>query len=171
MESNLSPLDILQQIQSTDLAKVETDFPNLATGNVATTIVAAAWDTSTDKPFLGLTYELTQPWKTQAHGDVASKAVNPGDRGAKFNQRIYVGQYEDGQTHETKVYGLDSVAKLFKAVFGKDTTIKADTEGVMQLLGMPVVATLKFDPAPRNKKTGEVFGPKTEVTGWVGVKR
>ena len=93
------------------------------------------------------------------------KELQPGQRGMSINERVYVGTYEDKKTGETKWYGVDKLALLRECVFGKAT---GGTKFVpAELKGQSVTIKLQFEPAPRNEKTGEVYGPRTSVAGYV----
>ena len=93
---NLSEQDILNQLNDVDLSKVETSFPLLAPGIVPLTIGKVELRRDVEKkgmdakPYYFVEYSLAQPWKTIAFDGVESKPVNPGDRGATFNERIYI---------------------------------------------------------------------------------
>lgn len=163
--------DILSQINDVDLSKVETSFPILATGIVSVTIGKCEFVTedSKKKPgekntYLHVDYSLAQPWKTVGIDGAPSKPVNPGDRGSGMTERIYVGKFTD-KNGEEKWYGLDRIAKLREAVYGKAS------EGTKfippEMIGQPVLLNLKFNPAPVNKDTKEVYGPRTEIAGYV----
>lgn len=163
-----SELDILNQLQNIDLSTVETSFPLLASGLLTAQIQECEMKRDTDKkgddakPYLWVKYALTQPWQTVAHDGADSKPVNVG---FPISERIYVGQYADKKTGEMKWYGLDRIARLREAVFGK---APAGTKVVpAELLGQPITLRLRFDPAPRNDKTGQVYGPQTVVDGYV----
>lgn len=164
--------DILSQLNEVDLSKVETSFPMLATGIVGFVITKSLFvsEDSKKKPgeknvYADLEYSLEAAWKTQPHEGVSSKPINPGDRGSKTSERIYIGKYIDKKDGSEKWYGLDRLAKLREAVFGKAA------EGARfqpeELIGQSVLLNLKFNPAPINKDTGEVYGPRTEITGYV----
>jgi hypothetical protein len=159
-----SELDILSQVQSMDLSKVETSFPILKTGVVKATVTECKFDKdeakADAKPYLHVKYALAQPWETQPIDGVPSKPINPG---FGFTQRIYVGTYEkDG---ETKWYGVDQLARLRESAFGVATP--GSQFKPEEMIGQEVTVKLKFDPAPKNTKTGQVYGPQTTVDGFV----
>lgn len=167
----MSEQDILNQLNDVDLSKVETSFPLLATGIVPVTIGKCEFKTEPSKKregtntYLQVDYSLAQPWKTIAHDGNPSKTINPGDRGSSFSERIYVGKTLDDKTGEMKWYGLEQMAKLREAAFGKAA------EGAklipVELIGQQIMVKLTFEPEPRNKDTGEKYGPRTSVTGYV----
>lgn len=154
-------------INSIDLSTVETDFPLLATGLVGVQIQECEFKTNdkSGKPFLHVKYALTQPHKTTDHGGLPVKTINPGDRGSTLSEQIYYGNYEDKKTGEVKKYGVDKIAKLREAVFGKAQP--GDRFSAPDMLGQALVVKLRFVPEPKNEKTGEVFGPRTEVQDYV----
>lgn len=163
--------DILSQLNDVDLSKVETSFPILATGIVSVTIGKCEFvsEDSKKKPgeknvYLRVDYSLAQPWKTVGIDGSPSKPVNPGDRGSQMTERIYVGKFTDKEGAE-KWYGLDRIAKLREAVYGK----AAEGTKLMppEMIGQTVLLNLKFNPAPVNKDTKEVYGPRTEIAGYV----
>lgn len=172
---SLSEQDILNQLNEVDLSKVETSFPILAGGVVPANITDCKFVTEDSKKrqgeknvYLLVNYALAQPWKTVAHEGIPSKPINPGDRGSAFNERIYVGKTIDDKTGEEKWYGLDRIAKLREAVFGR----AAEGSRIVpaELIGQTVTLTLKFEEAPKNKDTGETYGPRTSVSGYVRKK-
>ena len=168
----MSDIDILQQINDVDLSKVETSFPILDSGIVRCTITKCEFHKEpskkkqgTDNVYLEVGYSLAQGWKTVSIDGNPSKPVNPGDRGSAFTERIYVGKFLDDKTGEEKWYGLDRIAKLREAVMGKaEAGAKLNPP---ELIGQSVILRLKFDPAPKNKDTGEVYGPRTGVDAYV----
>lgn len=167
-----SDLDILQQINSVDLSKVETSFPILDSGLVRVNIAKAEWKQEESKKEPGKTntymevqFSLAQSWRTVHHEGQISKAVNPGDRGSTFTERIYVGKYNDKNTGEEKWYGLDQVAKLRESVFGK--AAEGSRIDLLELIGQQATVKLQFEPAPKNDKTGEVMGPRTKVASYI----
>lgn len=170
----LSPEEVMAQIDNIDLSKVETAFPLLASGAVKTTIIACEWRRDTEKkgdeakPYIYVEYDLAQPWKTAIRDGIPSKAVNPGDRGSKFNERIYVGTYEDKKTGEMKWYGIERYAQLREAALGRAP--EGSKINPPELIGQSVTTNLKFEPAPVNKDTKEVMGPRTTVIGYVRKK-
>lgn len=170
--SDIPEIDILSQLNAVDLSTVETSFPLLASGVVLTSIKSAKFDKDANKPdakpFLAVEYSLTQAWKTVEHEGLTSHPVNPGDRGSQVTERIYVGKYTDKKTGDEKWYGLDRIAKLREAVFGK---APAGTQFVPEeLIGHPIALRLLFEPAPKNKDTGEVYGPRTSVAAYIRQK-
>jgi hypothetical protein len=166
-------LDIMQQMDAIDLSKVETDFPLLATGVVSAQIQTCEWKRDTEKkgddakPYCRVKYNLTQEWKTSGHNaDV--KVLQPGARGMTISEDIYVGKYTDKEGNE-QWYGLDRLAKLREAVFGK---AQPGTKfNPAEMPGQPITLRLKFDPRPVNSKTKEVYGPRTSVEDYVRGKR
>lgn len=164
-------IDIMQAMDNIDLSKVETSFPTLDSGIVSVQVAKCEYgkdDKKVDaKPYCLVEMNLTEPWKTTpAMGD--SRVINPGDRGSKIITRIYVGQYDDEKTGEKKWYGVDTLAKLREAAYGKAAGgVKFNPS---EMLGQTIRIRLKFDPAPRNKKTNEVFGPRTDVADYIAKK-
>ena len=163
-------IDILDQINNLDLSKVETSFPILATGNVLCNVLQAVFTKDEEKgaaakPYLDVKFALAQDWRTQAVDGIPSKTISPGQRGSEFSQRIYVGTYVDKKTGETKMYGVDTLAKLRESAFG--IAPEGTRFNPAHLIGQQVTVKLTFNPAPKNKDTGEVYGPRTEITGYV----
>lgn len=164
-------LNAMVDINSIDLSTVETNFPLLDNGIVTVQIQECDFkrDTATKgdaaKPYLWVKYALTQPWKTVAHEGLVVKTVNPGDRGSMLTQSIYYGNYEDKKTGEVKKYGVDRIAKLREAVFGKAGPGQRFVPA--ELLGQTLSVRLKFDPAPKNEDTGKTYGPRTEVVDYI----
>lgn len=169
----MQDIDILDQMNAIDLSKVETSFPLLATGVVEAQIQECEFKRDTEKkgddakPYLFVKYALTQPWKTVPHDGAEAKNLNPGDRGMTVTESIYIGTYVD-KNGDTKPYGVDRIALLRECVTGQKaaagTGIKTVPDAVR---GQVVLLKLKFDPAPRNNKTNEVYGPRTSVDGYV----
>lgn len=164
-------LNSMVDINSIDLSTVETDFPLLDSGVVTAQIQACSFERDTAKkgdsakPYLTVKYALTAPHKTTGHEGMTVKTINPGDRGSTLSENIYYGNYEDKKTGETKKYGIDRIAKLREAVFGK--AAEGQRFVPAEMLGQPITLRLKFDPRPTNKATGEVYGPRTEVADYV----
>lgn len=161
----------MQQMDNIDLAKVETDFPILATGVVQVQIQDCEFRRDTEKkgpdakPYCYISYNLTQPWKTQSIDGSVVKEIQPGARGSTINERVYVGTYEDKKTHEEKWYGVDRLALLRECVFGK---AQPGTKfNPAELKGQSVTIKLLFEPRPTNEKTGEVYGPRTSVATYI----
>lgn len=167
-------IDILNEMNSVDLSKVETGFPLLASGVVKTNIVKCEMRRDVEKkgdsakPYCYVEYTLSQPWKTSGH-DGPVKEIAPGGRGATFNERVYIGKYNDKNTGEEKWYGLDRVLLLREAVFGRKIN-PGEQFNPTELIGQEVQVRLKFEPAPVNKDTKEVYGPRTSVDGYVKKK-
>lgn len=159
-------IDILNQLDSVDLSTVETAFPLLKAGNVLTTISECKFtkDEGDDKkPYCLIKYTLAQPWETVTHGDLVTKPINVG---FPITQRVYVGQYEDqNDGGKLKWYGLPQLTLLRECVFGKAPP--GTKFNPAEMIGQNVTVKLKFDPAPVNKKTKEVYGPQTVVDGYV----
>lgn len=162
----MQDLDILNDLNSIDLSKVETAFPILKTGIVSATITGCEVTKDPNKPdakpYVLVKYSLAAPWETVSIDGAPTKAVNPG---FPFNERIYFGNYQDKTTGETKQYGVDRIAKLREAVFGK--AAPGTKFAPEELVGQSITVKLKFDPAPKNSKTGETYGPQTTVDGYM----
>lgn len=162
-------LDIMSQLNSVDLSKVETSFPLLKTGTVAAQIKEIGIvtpDASDKKPYVEVKYVTAQPWSTQPHDGSESKPVNPG---FPITERVYVNNWTDEKTGEVKNFGRVRLLQLREAIFGP---IQAGQQlDFAELRGQPVTLKLKFDPAPKNNKTGEIYGPQTTVDGYVKAKR
>lgn len=161
-----SELDILNSIQNVDLSKVETSFPLLKTGNVQAQIVEMTFSMKEKKdgdkyPNCMVKYALAQPWTTVAVDGAPAKDVQPG---FTFSENIYMAPVtkKDGSVDN---FGIQRLALLRECIHGKAAEgAKIQKE---DFLGQTVMVKLKFDPAPRDKKTGEVFGPRTDVDGYV----
>jgi len=164
----MSDIDILQQMNDIDLSKVETSFPMLDSGIADFQVKACEMRRDTDKkadakPYCFIELTLTAPWRTTSfNGD--SRVINPGDRGSTINKRVYIGQYEDKNTHELKWYGIDELARFRESAYGK---APAGTKfNPAEMLGQNIKARLKFDPAPKGKD-GTIYGPRTEVDAFI----
>lgn len=167
-------LDVMQMMDSIDLSKIETEFPIPTGGIVTAQIQDCEFRKDTEKkgpdakPYLYVSYNFTQPWKTQSIDGSVPKEINPGSRGSTINERIYVGYYEDKKTGEQKTYGTDRLALLSECVIGKaQPGQKFDP---MALKGQAITLKLVFEPAPRNDKTGEIYGPRTSVGSYLRKK-
>lgn len=167
-------IDILNEMNAVDLSKVETGFPLLASGVVPANIVKCEMKRDVEKkgdaakPYCYIEYTLAQPWKTCGH-DGPVTTIEVGKRGSKFNERVYIGKYNDKETGEEKWYGMDRLLLLREAVFGRK--INPGEQFVpTELIGQSVQVRLKFEPAPVNKDTKEVYGPRTSVDGYVKKK-
>lgn len=153
-----SELDIMSKLDSVDLSTVQTDFPLLKSGVVSAQIAAIEPDNT--KGRVQVKYTLAQEWQ-----DIDGKVIHPG---FTFSEFIYLNDWEDPKTGEVKNFGVQRLAQLRAAIFGKaDPGTKLNLQ---ELLGQMVTLTLKYDPEPRNKK-GEVFGPQTSVTRYVKAKK
>lgn len=162
-----SELDILSQLQNVDLSTVETAYPLLKSGIVSAQIGSIETEQDEGKaPYVHIKYTLTEPWETVPFEGRPVKTISPG---FPISERIYVQDWTDPKTGEKKNFGITRLAQLREAVFGPAT---AGTKLVLpELLGQTVTLKLKFDPAPRNKKTNEVYGPQTSVDGYVRKSR
>lgn len=160
-------LNAMINLDDIDLSTVETDFPLLASGLCGLQIqeCEAKANEKSGKLFIHVKFAITQAHKTTNHGGLTVKTINPGDRGSTLNKDIYYGKYEDTKTGELKPYGLDELTRLREAVFGKAPP--GTKFNCSEMLGQNLVGNLRFDPEPKNKKTGEVFGPRTEVASYV----
>lgn len=167
----MSEAEIMSMLTDVDLSKVETSFPILASGltqvNIAKCELRRDVDKKGDeaKPYFYIEYALANPWKTVAQNGEPSKVINPGDRGSSFNERIYVGKYTDKKDGTEKVYGLDRLAKLREAAFGKAP--EGQRFIPMEMIGQTITIDLIYEPAPKNKDTGEVYGPRTSVKNYI----
>lgn len=170
-----SELDIMSQLDSVDLSKVETSFPILAGGVASGQVTACEFKRDTEKkadakPYLFIELAITQPWSTQPREGEPGKPLNPGDRGMKTVKRIYFGDYEDKKTGETKKYGFDQMAAFRESAYGKAAEGSKFSSIPTEMLGQNIKFVLKYDPAPKNKDTGEVYGPRTEVDRFIKAK-
>lgn len=162
----MSDIDILAQIQDVDLATVETAYPVLMAGVVQASITDFELKSVEGKdgssPWAIISYSLITPWKTQPIDGNPSRDVMPG---FKFTERIYLKPWTDDKTGETKNLGVTRLALLREAIFGK---AKPGTKLIpSDFINQLVTVKLKFDPAPKNKKTGEIYGPQTYVDGYI----
>lgn len=164
-------LDILNQIQDVDLSKVETSFPVLAAGIVQAVITSIEFEKRENKkgehnPWCIVKYTLAQPWKTQPLPDVPVRDVSIG---FPITESISIKPWTDPKTGEEKNFGLTRLAMLREAVFGRAAPGAKFVPD--ELINQPINLRLKFDPAPKNKETGEVYPPQTRVDGYVKAKR
>lgn len=169
-------LDMMAMLDSVDLSKVETSFPLLASGVVTCQVSAIDFKRDTEKkadakPYLMVELTLVSPWKTVPRDGEPSKPVNPGDRGCKLVDRIYFGDYEDKKTGEAKKFGYDRMATLRESAFGKATEGARFSSIPQEMLGQTIQVELKFEAAPVNKDTKEVYGPRTSVARYIKAKR
>ena len=154
-----SELDIMSKLDSVDLSTVQTDFPLLKSGIVTAQIVTVEPDNV--KGCVVIKYTLTQDWS-----DVEGKAVKPG---FPFSEFIYLQDWEDPKTGEVKNFGVQRLAQLREAIYGK--AAPGTKLALSELAGQTVTVRLNYNPAPTNKKTGEVYGPQTSVVGYVKAKK
>lgn len=162
-----SELDSLNNPQDIDLSTVETDFPLLASGVVQCQVQECEWKTEDSKKrpgttntYLHLKVVTAQPWNSVAFEGREAKPINPG---FPITHRNYVGTYEkDGAT---KPYGTEFLARLRESAFGK--AAPGTKFNPAEMIGQAVTARLKFEPSPKNKDTGEVYGPRTSIDGFV----
>lgn len=154
-------------VNSVDLSTVQTSFPLLQSGVCQFQVQECGWQMPEDtakQPFLHIKMVTTQPWKTVPHEGAPVKEVAPG---FPMTHRIYVGKYIDKKGEE-KTYGIDAIARFRESAFGKASTgTRFNPE---EMLGQMITVRLNFNPAPKNDKTGEVYGPRTEVVGFVAKK-
>jgi hypothetical protein len=167
----MNETDVLQQIQDIDLSKVPTAYPILASGVVQATIVEFGFDQRENRKgetnnWAVVKYTLAQPWKTQPLDDTPSQEIAVG---FPFTERILIKPWTDPKTGKETLLGLQRLALLREAVFGK--AAEGTKFNGLELVGQSITLRLKFDPAPKNRETGEVYGPRTEVDGYVRAKR
>lgn len=157
-------IDILQQINDVDLATVETSYP-IAKGGVVQAIVNdIEFVDNKDKTgkSAAIKYSLNQPWETVPDENGKVKEIKPG---YIVSESIWLMPWTDPKTNEVKNFGLQRLAQLREAILGKaQPGAKFRKE---ELIGQPITLRLVYNPAPSNKKTGEVFGPRTEVSSYV----
>jgi hypothetical protein len=159
----VSPTDILAQLEAADPTKIETSYPILATGTVNAIVSSVTADAKDGKGFLTIKYTLAQPWHSQPIDGSEAKQIQVG---FPFNERIYFNDWEDPQSHEIKNFGMVRLAQFREAIFGK----AKEGDSLMpleQYINQPITLNLKFEPAPKNKKSGEVYSPKTTIAGYV----
>lgn len=159
--------DILQQVQSVNLGTVVTDFPVLAPGVVSATIESVTFEYKENKegenlPWAVVKLKLAQDWKTQPLEGIPSRHIAAG---FVLTDNISLKPWTDPKTQEVKNFGITRLALLRECVFGKAA------EGTVfrpeELINQTVTVKLTFDPAPKNKKTGEVYGPQTVVDTYI----
>lgn len=158
-----SELDIMEQLNSVDLSKVETSYPILKAGVVQAQIVevSAVPAEGDKKAYVNVKYTLAQPWESQPL-DGPSKPINPG---FPISERVYINDWTDPKTGEVKNFGRVRLLQLREAVLGPiQPGEKLDFNA---LRGQSITLRLAFDPAPKNSKTGETYGPQTTVAGYV----
>lgn len=162
-------LDSLNDPSNIDLSTVETDFPLLASGIVSCQVQECEWKTeeSKKKPgqmnkYLHLKVVTAQPWNSVAFEGREAKQINPG---FPITHRNYVGTYVDQKDNKTKPYGTEFLARLRESAFGKPSP--GTQFNPAEMLGQTVIARLKFEPKPKNKETGEEYGPRTSIDGFV----
>ncbi len=151
----MSDIDILQQINDIDLSTVQTGFPLLKSGVVALTI--QSFEDDVEKKALKVKFVTAQPWE-----DIDGKVINPGFPQTDF---IRFNTWTDPDSGKEKNFGVERIVALRAAVFGKAKP--GDKFDRSALLGQQVQARLKYDPAPRNKKTQEVYGPQTTIEAYL----
>ncbi len=147
-------IDILQQINDIDLSTVQTGFPLLKSGVVPLTI--QSFEDDVEKKALKVKLVTAAPWE-----DIDGKVIHPGFPITDF---IRFNTWTDADGKE-KNFGVERVVNLRAAVFGKAKP--GDKFDRTALLGQQVQARLKYDPAPRNKKTQEVYGPQTTIEAYL----
>ena len=160
-------IDILQQIENVDLGKVETSYPLLKTGLCRLTIKSMEFKRIESKKgalqaWCLLEFVTAQQWETVAHDGLPVKPIAPG---FPLKKRVYMEPSKDKTTGEDVNYGIKDLALLRECIYGKAP--EGTRLQVSDFLGQEVIGKLKFDPAPKNKDTGETFGPRTEVDGYV----
>lgn len=158
-----SELDIMEQLNSVDLSKVETSYPVLKAGVVHAQIVelAAVPAEGDKKPYIMAKYTLAQQWESQPLDGSPSKPISPG---FPISERIYVNDWTDPKTQEVKNFGRVRLLQLREAVLGPiQPGQKLDFN---ELRGQSITLKLAFDPAPRGKD-GQTYGPQTSVAGYV----
>lgn len=155
----MNELDIMSALDSVDLSTVQTSFPILKGGVVTAQI--AAIEPDNEKKRVQVKYTLTQDW-SQIDG-------TPVSQGFGFNEFIYLNDWTDPKTGEVKNFGVQRLAQLREAVLGK--AAPGVKFSIPDLLGQSITLTLKYEAAPTNKKTGEVYGPQTSVSGYVKAKK
>jgi hypothetical protein len=161
-------LDILNSLQQVDISKVETSYPLLATGNVQMQITSMSFGMKKKKdestyPNCEIKFALMQPWKTVPIDGIPAKDIPPG---FPMTKNIFMGTVQKDGKEEN--YGLKELVTLRECIHGKAP------EGARiqkeDFLGQTVLCKLKFDPAPVNKETKEVYGPRTDIVGYVRKK-
>lgn len=161
------PTDLMAQMDQVDLATVETSYPILKTGMAAFTIVECT-PTKDDEgkwPYYHMKYALAQDYETQPLDGAPARPIASG---FPVTEDIYIGTYQDKKDGTTKPFGVDRMARMREAVFGKATA--GAKFNPVEMINQSIMLQLKFNPAPVNKKTGEVYGPRTEITGYVRKK-
>lgn len=172
----MSDIDILQQMDNIDVSKVETSFPIPAEGLVRARVTSAKREQEPNKKkggtntFFEFEFAFTQDWRTQPINGNPSSPIPVGGRGSKMTKRVYVGQYEKKDGSGLAWYGIEELAKLRESALGKAPAGTSYSNLCDDVLGQEVTLVLKFDPAPKNKDTGEVYGPRTEITNYVAKK-
>jgi hypothetical protein len=158
-------IDILSKLEQTDLSKIETSYPILHDGVVQATVVEcqAVPADGDKKPHIQIKYTIAQDWTTQPHDGIPSKPVSIG---FPITERVYLNDWEDPKTGEVKNFGLVRLAQFREAIFGK-ATADAKLLPLEQYIGQSIVLKLKFEAAPKNKKTGETYGPQTTVDSYI----
>lgn len=155
----MNELDIMSALDSVDLSTVQTSFPILKGGVVSAQI--ASIEADNEKKRVQVKYTLTQEW-SQVDGI-------PVHAGFGFNEFIYMNDWTDPKSGEVKNFGVQRLAQLREAVLGK--AAPGVKFSIPDLLGQPITVTLKYEAAPTNKKTGEVYGPQTSVAGYVKARK
>lgn len=162
-------LDIMSQLNSVDLSKVETSFPILKPGILQFQIKeigVVTPDESDKKPFVGIEYTLLQPWESQPLDGGAAKPIAAG---YPIRERVYVNDWTDPKTNEVKNFGRVQLLKLREAIFGPIQP--GQRLDFNEMRGQTVTLRIGFDPAPKNRKTGETYGPQNTVEAYVKAKR
>ncbi len=156
-------LDVMSQMANVDLSTVETSFPIMKGGIVQATITECTPEQDEGKPpYMKVGYTLAQEWTTQPLDGLPSKTINPG---FPFSERIYVQPWTDPKTGEVKNFGVTRLTLLRECVFGKAQP--GTVFNPQELIGQPITVKLEFEAAPKNSKTGEVYGPQTKVATYI----
>ena len=158
---------IQDRLNQTDLTTIETSFPIPKAGLVAAMIADITENTVDDSgnelkaPFVAIKYTFTQDWETHPVNGVSKPIL----AGFPLTERVYVSDWTDPKTGEVKNFGITQLTKLREAVYGPAKP--GDQLIFQELLGQSLILRLKYDPAPKNKKTGETYGPQTTVSGYL----
>lgn len=151
--------DILNELQSFDLSKVETSYPLLKTGTYAVRVATAQLeDQKAPKTGKNLVIKYTLTEATEA---VDGRSVNPG---FAITERISLTRTfkDDGSP---KYDPMPRLAQFREAIFGKAEP-GVQFMPLEQYFGQELHIRVKHEPNSKGKD-GTDYGPQSNVQGYV----